>query len=554
LNWRNVYYITEANVIERFDVDLDYNFGEDKDKLPQAATYVPGSLFFVRRQVDDMTLDFEEMQITPICRLHPLRAELELKEYGRGLFREKWDISKGNKCISVPVLTFIDGFGLYRNSYRTLMGIYYMFASLNFQERNRRQNVLPITLGPHGSNLDDVIRALQSLIPLDEGMTLDINGIETTVCVFTLCFIGDMPQQQWNAGFKTQRANRGCRFCFISEIERDNLDFDILNEGRFHYQAVEMRKEMNGRRTKDEKNKYGTRWGLAEGLEPALAAIAPALDLIATRPSDPPHSEFGGISRMMHEMLIEAILTLKAGSEYSAQLRKFPFPLGWARLQAPLHHLRSYSLSDHARWSIIAPLLLRGWLEKKHIVAHFWNAASVDNPDVISYIVSCFAAVAKSNIVLMASYVTVEDRNNTQNIIMKGRTSFQSLCGNASRSIVQNPHSRAPTPQGSRPVAGPVAGTGFRPGSRACSRTPSPAAAAAVGSHVPGTLHVSTAPVAKAGPKMTTAEDEKKTRAIQYSKDAKKPNVHMGLHYSHVSEEYGVPANINVLIGEDKHR
>ena len=231
-------------------------------------------------------------------------------------------------------------------------------------------------------------------------------------------------------------------------------------------------------------------------------------------------------------------------------MRKFPFPLGWPRLQAPLHHLKSYSLSDHARWSIVAPLLLRGWLEKKHIAAHFWNAASVDNPDVSSYIISCFAAVTKSNIVLTASYVTIEDRNNTQNIIMEGRTSFQSLCGNASRSIVPNPPSLDQHPRGSRHVAGTVTGTR----SRAGSHTSSASALAGVDSPVPGTLPVSPVPVAKYGPKYDNCSGREKARAMKYSKDVKKPNVHMGLHYGHVSEEYGLPANTNVLIGEDKHR
>jgi hypothetical protein len=93
-----------------------------------------------------------------------------------------------------------------------------------------------------------------------------------------------------------------------------------------------MRKEINSLCTKDERNKYGTQWGLVEGEEPALATISPALDLIITRPSDPPHLEFSGISRIMHKTLIKAILTPKTSIIYSAELRKFPFPPGWSRL------------------------------------------------------------------------------------------------------------------------------------------------------------------------------------------------------------------------------
>lgn len=45
-----------------------------------------------------------------------------------------------------------------------------------------------------------------------------------------------------------------------------------------------------------------------------------------------------------------------------------------------------------------------------------------------------------------------------------------------------------------------------------------------------------------------------KKQEAQYISDLQRPNVHTGLHYQDVLEEYGLPSNINVLIGEDKHR
>ena len=115
MSWQSVFYIPEHHVIERFDAELDYAFGKDLRKLPRTRTYMPGALAFVRRMVDG--INAEVLDVTRLCCLHPLRAELELKEYGRGVFRDSWDVAKGNKCVSVPVLTFIDGYGLYRNSY-----------------------------------------------------------------------------------------------------------------------------------------------------------------------------------------------------------------------------------------------------------------------------------------------------------------------------------------------------------------------------------------------------------------------------------------------------
>ena len=90
---------------------------------------------------------------------HPIRAELEIKTYGRKLFDDTWD---HNELVSCPIVIFIDGFGVYRNSYRSLVGIYAMIASLAIKERQRPSNMFPLSLSPHGSNLDDAVRAIHN--------------------------------------------------------------------------------------------------------------------------------------------------------------------------------------------------------------------------------------------------------------------------------------------------------------------------------------------------------------------------------------------------------
>jgi hypothetical protein len=44
-------------------------------------------------------------------------------------------------------------------------------------------------------------------------------------------------------------------------------------------------------------------------------------------------------------------------------------------LQSPVHHLKSYSLSDHARWAAIIPGLLCTWLTEGRMQSHFFHAA-----------------------------------------------------------------------------------------------------------------------------------------------------------------------------------
>ncbi|KAH8746167.1 hypothetical protein F5882DRAFT_237250, partial [Hyaloscypha sp. PMI_1271] len=67
-------------------------------------------------------------------------------------------------------LLFIDGFSIYRNLYRTLIGIYTILVGFSSKEYSRRANVFPIILGPYRSNFNNIINILVSLRPLDKGI------------------------------------------------------------------------------------------------------------------------------------------------------------------------------------------------------------------------------------------------------------------------------------------------------------------------------------------------------------------------------------------------
>ena len=127
LSWDETYFIAESNVrgYGPIKVYLDYVFGEAEEKRSsKAQPFVNNPLsptLFCRRMIGSI-YSGDSTIVTPLCHTHPLRGELELREYGGDKFVSDWDISKGAKCMSVPLLTFIDGFGLYRNSYRSLMG------------------------------------------------------------------------------------------------------------------------------------------------------------------------------------------------------------------------------------------------------------------------------------------------------------------------------------------------------------------------------------------------------------------------------------------------
>ena len=275
---------------------------------------------------------------------------------------------------------------------------------------------------------------------------------------------------------------------------------------------------MDSLKTKDARAKYSSKWGLDLDQSP-LVAISPALDLILTRPGDPAHSEYSGIGKLMHEMLLQGILTVSGAKSYARCLRQFPFPKGWGRLQSPLHHLKSYSFSDQARWCVIVPGLLRVWLERSLIQPHFFAAALAHTKDPVGFIVSSYAAFAKSTSLLVSDHIDIRaDRDNLDAIVTTGREAFQQLCRDAAGGMESNSR------------------RGSIVGNRSRSATPAP-----------GTMGPPTA-------LQMAAPSAHNKGAAQYRSDVKRPNVHTGLHYARSMDEYGLPGNVGTLIGEDKHR
>lgn len=261
-------------------------------------------------------------------------------------------------------------------------------------------------------------------------------------------------------------------------------------------------------------------------------AISPALDIILSQPPDTAHSEYNGLTCLMHFLLRDIILTGPARIKYATVLRGWPFPPGAARLMSPLHHLASYNLSAHARWSIIVPSLLREWLTEEHMTVSFSTQAKVigySNP--VDFVVSAYAALAKSNSVLMGRKITNADRDNMDEIIRRGRDMFTQLNLCASKSA----------------LVGSRAGSVVR-GSVAPAPSPTPD---------PGTIVVGGASASGTALQAASTEQSKTAavkRSAQFVSDTLRPNVHMGVHYPLSAHEYALPKNVNTLEGENLHR
>jgi hypothetical protein len=281
-----------------------------------------------------------------------------------------------------------------------------------------------------------------------------------------------------------------------------------------------MRQEMENLGTKAAQQKFGRESGLATTAP--LVKISPALNIILTRPVDPAHSEYSGQSKLMHEFLLDSVVTGPAARLYGETLRHFPFPSGWPRLQSPLHHLKSYSLSDHARWSCIIPGLLRCWLQETHLQPHLLRTLKGKSLCPLTTIINAFRAVAISNSITMSTPISALHRENFRAIVEDARMQYQRLLQIAATAAETNP---ALSRVGSR------AGTPFQPMVQSRFMPPPPLRSG---------FTASSEPMTKKG--------------ARHHQDQKRPNVHTGLHLPPMLEEYGLTVLLNVLIGEDMHR
>lgn len=105
------------------------------------------------------------------------------------------NIEASIEVISILLQFFIDAFGLYRNMYRLLIGYYLFNAALKNKDRNRRANIILLTLGLYSCNLPAVIEAVGPILTaLDASIEIELaNRTKKIVYIFTFVFISNTP-------------------------------------------------------------------------------------------------------------------------------------------------------------------------------------------------------------------------------------------------------------------------------------------------------------------------------------------------------------------------
>jgi hypothetical protein len=363
--------------------------------------------------------------------LHTLRAELEIETFGRehlSGFSARHQLTR-----SIPMLLFIDGFGVHRNMYCSLKAFYMIPAGLSYSERRKVGNIFTLTLGPHGASMEDVISSFESRFHvLSRGIPMMINGRMTKVNVFIMAITGDMPQQASNSGALSHQAEIGCRTCYCPKGQRGNLKYDVISNGRYHFDTSLKRLKGNSIAGRSEKMRFWAQVGLQPDPSP-LDHFAPYLDIVLSRTYDIPHSEWKGLGRLLQKLLVDAILTRHGREQYLEAFQNFTPPVGWPRIQSPQRHIGSWSLSENARAIILTPLILRcnarplwfraSYLEKAAITLRsIQPVEGLRDMNLLIYAYAQFACAA--SLVSTSSGVSGVDIHGA---ILKGRAIFQNL-------------------------------------------------------------------------------------------------------------------------------
>ncbi|KAI5836953.1 hypothetical protein DFP73DRAFT_532340 [Morchella snyderi] len=302
-----------------------------------------------------------EHHIRTVHKRHRVLAETELIKLTRAYVLENMiSTSTANtpRRISVPYSVFLDGFGLYRNAYYSLKGMYMTPAGMNIHDRARLNNMVVLMIGPFGSHEQQMAACLEiDAIAIGRGIKLTLDsGEDVFVVAFPLLLTGDMPQQNQNSGAKIHKATYGCRSCFVSEADRGILTFNIQHHGRYQQHVKMMYDNAIALSTKSRRDTALRRAGLSE-TGPFFEKCFTMMDPQRGTPNDPMHAELR-LCKYFEEALLEGILSADGIKAYLAAWNVVQVPYGWGQPQNPVSHKGSMVFNEHGRIAIVNPFVL----------------------------------------------------------------------------------------------------------------------------------------------------------------------------------------------------
>lgn len=370
--------------------------------------------------------------IRSVDKRHRLSAENELLHFGRN------EIFSPEPIVSLPYTTFLDGFGLYRNSYHSLAGLYITPAALPRERREKLHNVFVHMIGPFGSSEHDISNAIKPdclrMAHATNIRVLDGTDILYKTTMFCIAHHGDMPQQNKLAGVKSHKAEYGCRGCLVQGSNFGDLSVDVKRMGRYRAPYEHMQETMKALPTKSARDAFAQKHGLSKD-GPIFQACHPYLDFIRCTPHNPLHAECR-ISKYFQICLIEGFGS-HGDLAYRLGWEQMELPYQWGRPQNPLTHKGSMNFSEHARIACLNPfILLRvfnapGNLLRPTVEKNLGDLLNTEDevPDkrrrIYDNIIFAAYKLATSNFLAFKKELTSNERTMLTQNVLQGRVAFQ---------------------------------------------------------------------------------------------------------------------------------
>ncbi|PKK61494.1 hypothetical protein RhiirC2_791723 [Rhizophagus irregularis] len=304
---------------------------------------------------------------------------------------------------------YFDDFGMYRNVYHSLEGIYLQFENMPAYMRKQIKNHFVLGFVPFGGEDSWIIASLSVIT-------------------------ADLPQGNNLTGVLRHGANKGCRTCTIKKELLTDYNQDIVAKSRYHHITNEEITKISQESVISIKNQLGTKYGLR--LLPNILDQLKREKHLQT-PQDIYHSTAGKISRLLK---ITCELFSQEGKENFIKIWKdFEKPKKWSRLPNPINHHASFMMSDYLRIAMIIPYILYRFLKisslkENGIIGIQQRINAPHNNLIIKSIISCWVHVAKTMKAVFNSEFTADEYNNLQKclqdeliILSKVFASFENL-------------------------------------------------------------------------------------------------------------------------------
>ena len=278
-----IFEIFLSMMSEHLFVHVDRNFDEKAESDSLTDNYI--------RRV----LNTTKCIIRSVRQFHQTRGELKMKYFEREKLSKIFDKSH----VSFSYLLFIDDLKIHWNNYRFFKAFYFTSVDLSYKKRRKLINVFILTLRSHEVNIENVIECIFKIIRRLDKNDVEMNIVEETVfvCAFEMTLLDDMSQQTHNKDFLYHFARMSYRTCYCLRKERENLEYDVVVNDRYHREIINQREYAKNLTDRD-KIVYLQKMKIKQNSS-TVERLMFSLNLIMIRIYDASHSEWRDLDRIL---------------------------------------------------------------------------------------------------------------------------------------------------------------------------------------------------------------------------------------------------------------